>query len=153
MKTEQFIAILRHSPKKQLIFHDDRGNTVPPGYHLTELKAARFDTVDCGGQINRWQETIVQLWVPKAADEDYMTARKFLNIFDKVHSLVPLQLDAEIRVEYGDENFIPSTYHVNSVEESSREIRVALQPPAATCKARDRRFGPGEKAEAVCCVA
>jgi hypothetical protein len=31
------------------------------GYHLTELKAASFETVDCGGQTNRWQETIVQL--------------------------------------------------------------------------------------------
>ena len=118
---------------KQLIFQDTREHPVPPGYHLTELKAARFDTVDCGGQVNQWEETIVQLWVPQDADERYMTAGKFLNIFDKVRGLIPLQLDAEIRVEYGDDNFFPSTYHVSSASENSDEIRVTLEPPATTC--------------------
>ena len=154
MKTEEFIARLRRAPEKQLIFQDTQERTVPPGYHLTELKAARFDTVDCGGQVNQWEETIVQLWVPEEADEQYMTAGKFLRIFDKVRGLVPLQLDSEIRLEYGDDNFFPSTYHVSSVSESSGEIRVVLQPPATTCKARDRRVtAPGKKAEACCCAA
>jgi hypothetical protein len=118
------------------------------------LKAARFDTVDCGGQVNRWEETIVQLWVPEEPDEQYMTAGKFLKILDKVRGLIPLQLDAEIRIEYGDDQFFPSTYHVSSLSESSDEIRVALQPPATTCKARDRRStAPREKAEACCCAA
>lgn len=154
MKTEEFIATLRRSLEKQLIFHDAHEHAVQPGYHLTELKAARFDTVDCGGQVNQWAETIVQLWVPDDAEDRYMTAGKFLKILDKVRGLIPLQLDAEIRVEYGDDNFFPSTYHVISVSENSDEIRAALQPPATTCKARDRRItAPREKAEASCCVA
>src|SRR5436190_23945259 len=99
MKTEEFISTLRRSPEKQLIFWDTQQHAVPPGYHLTEMKAAHFDTVDCGGQVNQWQETIVQLRVPREADEHYMTARKFLTIFDKVRGLIPLQLDTEIRVE------------------------------------------------------
>jgi Family of unknown function (DUF6428) len=154
MKTEEFIAALTRSPEKQLIFQDTQEHAVQPGYHLTELKAAHFDTVDCGGQVNQWEETIVQLWVPEDADQQDMTARKFLKILDKVRGLIPLQLDAEIRVEYGDDNFFPSTYHVSSVSENSDEIRVALQPPATTCKARDRRTTtPREKAEACCCAA
>jgi hypothetical protein len=154
MKTEEFIATLRRSPEKQLIFQDAQEHAVPPGYHLTELKATRFDTVDCGGQVNQWEETIVQLWVPEEADEHYMTAGKFLRIFDKVRGLIPLRLDTEIRVEYGDDNFFPSTYHVSSVSENADEIRVALRPPATTCKARDRRVTtPRETAEACCCAA
>jgi hypothetical protein len=39
------------------------GATIHGGYHLTELKAASFDTVDCGRAKNQWNETIVQLWV------------------------------------------------------------------------------------------
>jgi hypothetical protein len=66
------------------------------------LKAAAFDMVDCGGQVNRWQETIVQLWVPSEGQSGYMTAGKFLKIFDKVRGMIPLNLDTEIRVEYGD---------------------------------------------------
>jgi hypothetical protein len=154
MKTEEFIATLRRSPEKQLIFQDTREHAISPGYHLTELKAVHFDTVDCGGQINQWEETIVQLWVPEAADEHYMTAGKFLKILDKVRGLIPLRLHAEIRVEYGDDNFFPSTYHISSVSESSDEIHVTLQRPGTTCKARDRHItAPAEKAEACCCAA
>ena len=139
MKTNEFISILRAAPRNQLIFADLDGRAVHSGYHLTELKAAQFETVDCGGQTNRWQETIVQLWVPSQAGNEYMTAAKFLKIFDKVRGLIPVDLDAEIRVEYGDDNFFPSTYHVRSVTHDQTTTRVLLRPPDTTCKARDRR--------------
>ncbi|PYJ17237.1 MAG: hypothetical protein DME96_06730 [Verrucomicrobia bacterium] len=139
MKTNEFISTLRAAPSNQLIFADLDGHAVHSGYHLTELKAASFETVDCGGQVNRWPETIVQLWVPLRADNEYMTAAKFLKIFDKVRGLIPVDLDAEIRVEYGDDNFFPSTYHVRSMTDDQTTTRVLLEPPHTTCKARDRR--------------
>jgi hypothetical protein len=107
MKTNEFISTLRTAPNNQLTFVDRDGHTVHSGYHLTELKAASFDTVDCGGQTNRWQETIVQLWVPSRADREYMTTAKFLKIFEKVRGMIPLNLDTEVRIEYGDDNFFP----------------------------------------------
>lgn len=151
MTTQEFIAALRKTPDNQLIFENDAGDTVRAGYHLTEIKAAHFDTVDCGGQTNEWRETIIQLWVPANTDNDdeYMTAGKFLRIFDKVTAMIPLQLEAEIRVEYGDENFFPSLYHVESVAIERSTTRVALTPPATTCKARDRRVAQVETA--ACC--
>jgi hypothetical protein len=80
-----------------LIFVDLDGHTVHRGYHLTELKAVSSHTVDCGGQMNQWQETIAQLWVPSDPDRNYMTVGKFLKIFDKVGGMIPLNLDTEIR--------------------------------------------------------
>ena len=77
--------------------------------------------------------------VPTDADDEYMTAAKFLKIFEKVRGMVPLDLDAEIRVEYGDDNFFPSAYHVRSVTHDQTTTRVLLRPPDTTCKARDRR--------------
>jgi hypothetical protein len=121
---------------------------------LTELKAASFNTVDCGGQINQWNETVVQLWVPANADDGHMTAAKFLKILDKVRGMVPMNLDAEIRVEYGDENFFPSTYHVRSITHESNTTRVLLEPPATTCKARDRRIAASRvPTTSSCCAA
>ena len=151
MTTQEFIAALRKAPESQLIFENEVGDTVRAGSHLTEIKAAHFDTVDCGGQTNHWVETIVQLWVPAdAGDEDeYMTAGKFLRIFDKVTAMIPLQLEAEIRVEYGDENFFPSLYHVESVICERGTTRVLLTPPATTCKGRDRRLA--EMDNGACC--
>src|SRR5213595_844559 len=109
MTTQDFIAELRRTPTKQLIFVNAGGDTIQSGYHLTEIKAAKFDTVDCGGEKNRWNETIMQLWVPEGErSEDFMTAGKFLSIYEKVSKMVDVDLSAEVRFEYGDENFFPS---------------------------------------------
>lgn len=141
MNTSDFIAELRAAPENRLVFVNSHGSPVHPGYHLTELKAVSFQTVDCGGQLNRWNETVAQLWVPEVADAgDYMRSAKFLQIFDKVSAMIPLNLAAEMRVEYGDENFFPSIYHVQSVTRQEGTTRVLLVPPATTCKARGRRI-------------
>lgn len=151
MKTGEFISELRRAPSNQLIFVDLGGHAVHHGYHLTELKAVSFQTVDCGGQTNQWQETIAQLWVPSDPDRDYMTTGKFLKIFDKVGGVIPLNLDAEIGIEYGDENFFPSTYRVQSITRKQGVTRVSLVPPATTCKARDRRAALSTSSS--CCAA
>jgi hypothetical protein len=153
MKTNEFISRLRARPNNQLIFVDLDGHAVHSGYHLTELKAASFETVDCGGQTNRWQETIVQLWVPSHGDDEYMTAAKFLKIFEKVRGMIPLNLDTDVRIEYGDENFFPSTYDVRSAAHDQTITRVLLEPPRANCKARDRRVGTLSTTDSCCASA
>ena len=147
MTTRDFISRLREAAAKQLVFTNSDGAMVHGGYHLTELKAASFDTVDCGAQKNQWTETIVQLWVPEDEENgECMTAAKFLSIYDRVARLIPLDVTAEIRFEYGDESFPPSNYHVEHISETAAELRVQLRLPQTTCKARDRRQS-GE----VCC--
>lgn len=149
MKTKEFIDILRASPEKKLIFENANGDGIHRGYHLTEIKTAAYDTVDCGGQKNRWSETILQLWVPEEAEEDYMEAGKFVRIYDKVRGLVPVDEDTEVRIEYGDENFFPAVYRVGDVRERQNTLCFVLEPPATTCKARDRaRSAQGEP----CCA-
>jgi hypothetical protein len=152
MTTDEFISELRAAPDHRLLFINVNGRTVQAGYHFTELKAASFQTVDCGGRVNHWHETIVQLWVPGDADNNYMTAAKFLKIFDKVRGMIPLDLDAEIRVEYGDENFFPLTYYIRSVTSNQATTRVLLEPARTTCKARDRRAANPQAADS-CCAA
>ena len=147
MTTHDFISWLRDAPAKQLVFTNSDGTTIHGGYHLTELKAASFETVDCGAKKNHWNETIVQLWVPEDEENgEFMTAAKFLSIYDKVARLIPLDPTAEIRFEYGDENFPSSNYHIEMISENEAELRVQLRLPQATCKARDRR-----EAGAACC--
>src|SRR5207248_8931766 len=101
---EDFIAQLRRAPDKPPLFVNAEADTIHAGYHLTEIKAAKFDTVDCGGQKNRWNETIIQLWVPASeVREKFMTAGKFLSIYDKVSGMIDIDPVAEVRFEYGDE--------------------------------------------------
>ena len=139
MKTKEFLSILRRSPNKQIVFVNGAGISIHPGYHLTEVKVATLKTVDCGARKNQWKETIIQLWVPEnQRDETFMSAKKFLSIYDTVSAMIDIDLAAEIRFEYGDENFFPSNYNVRTVTEGD-SIEVELQPPETTCKARDRR--------------
>ena len=120
MITEDFIGRLRQAPAKRLVFANSDGATIHGDYHLTELKAASFDAVDCGAQKNQWKETIVQLWIPEDEENgEFMTAAKLLSIYDNVAHLIPLDPTAEIRFEYGDENFPPSNYHVEKISENS----------------------------------
>lgn len=154
MTTNEFIGALRQAPEDRLVFVNEAGDAVRAGYHLTEIKAAHFETVDCGGQTNGWNETIVQLWVPAETDDEYMPAGKFLSIFDRVTRMIPLETEAEVRVEYGDENFSPSLYHVEAVTRESGTMRVLIAPPSTTCKARERRLAKAEAGaccEAACC--
>jgi len=140
MRTQDFISRVRKAPAKALVFTNADGATLHGRYHLAELKAASFDTVDCGAQKNQWNETIAQLWVPEEEENgEPMTAAKFLSIYDKVARLISLDVTAEIRFEYGDENFPPSDYHVEKISENEAELRVQLRLPQTTCKARDRR--------------
>jgi hypothetical protein len=141
MKTNEFITALREAPQNELRFPNVTGAEVRAGYHLTEIKAAHFDTVDCGGETNRWNETIVQLWVPEDDDDEFMTAGKFLSIFDKVTVRIPIDQSAEVRIEYGDEALFPSLYHVGEIVRENGATRVLLVAPRTTCKARDRRAG------------
>jgi len=148
MKTRDFIAAIRRSPEKQLLFENADGALVRLGYHLTEIKATVYDTVDCGGQNNRWNENIFQLWVPEDPANNYLKADKFVRIYDKVRGLVSLDEESEVRIEYGDENFFPTTYHVADFTETDDSFRFHLEPPSMTCKARDRRRAG--KAESCC---
>jgi hypothetical protein len=93
--------------------------------------------------------------VPANPDNNYMTAGKFLKIFDKVRGMIPLNFDAAIRVEYGDDNFFPSTYDVRSITHGEDFTRVLLQAPENTCKARDRRHKStrSEAERETCCRA
>ena len=68
-----------------------------------------------------------------------MTAGKFLRIYEKVSQRIDVDPAAEVRFEYGDENFFPSNYHAESVAEENGRLRVELRPPQTTCKARERR--------------
>lgn len=89
-----------------------------------------------------------------------MTAAKFLKIFEKVRGMIAVNVNTEVRIEYGDENFFPSTYHVRSVTHDQTTTRVLLEPTRASCKARDRRVGTSSttdscyiRATEVCCPA
>lgn len=139
LTTARFLKALEGSTELPLVFHLSDGKTVPVGYHVTEIKSVNFETVDCGGKTNTWQDTIIQLWRSKGEkDDQYMTAGKFLKIYHQVASRIKVQEGAEIKFEYGDDGQPAVHFEVSDLRVSDGQFQVHLDWVGVRCKAADR---------------
>src|SRR3954470_16464526 len=74
-------------------------HTIPPGYHLTEVKRVAYDTMDCGSAIHHWTETQFEISSPgRPFQGGHMSAGKFLQIVDRVAARLPLESEAIARI-------------------------------------------------------
>lgn len=136
MDTQTFLATLEPYHERPLVF--DLGNApVPGGYHATEIKAVSTQAMDCGGRADAWRETVVQLWAPDNSEKRSMNVGKFLAIYGRVAAHIPIEAEAELRVEYGALGAPAVSYLVGGIE-VREEVVVRLRPPAVTCKAAER---------------
>jgi Family of unknown function (DUF6428) len=120
---------------KQLVF-EYAGRTIQPGYHVTEIKAAQFSSLDCGANPQEWRETIVQLWDVNEADR-HMSVDKFLAIFRKVQQSVAIDLAADVKFECGDDVSPAVHYTLGKVRADETTLTLSLEPVRASCKPRD----------------
>ncbi len=137
MRAADFVAQLQPYVDKQLVFESD-GRRIQPGYHVTEIKAANFRSLDCGARPQQWEEVIVQLWdVADVPEQGYMPVRKFLGIWRKVESDVGLNGEAEVKFEWGDAVNPAVHYIFASMCVEDDALIVSVEPVRATCKPRD----------------
>jgi hypothetical protein len=135
--TGAFLAALAPYTDRVLVF-EYAGRQIQPGYHVTEVTAATFASMDCGGRPDAWQETIVQLWdVPGDAGAAHMTVGKFLGIYGKVAAAVPVSEEATLTVEWGDDAG-PALRHRPLRLRVAGDAAVVVEVGAvqATCKPR-----------------
>jgi hypothetical protein len=134
-----FLVELRANLETPLMFTLPNGQTVPEGYHLTELKSVNVQAMDCGGQADAWAETILQLWsAPEGEPGRQMTGKKFLEITDQVLKIVPVDMDAKLKIEYGLGGEPAAHYRVGSLVLEAGILNAHLEPLPVSCKARDR---------------
>ena len=136
--TDEFLDHLRPHAEKPLVFDLD-GHRIRAGYHVTEVKAAQFASLDCGANPEQWHETIIQLWdVPDTENEPHMTVSKFLAIYKQVTRRVPVDGAARLTFECGDLTSPAVQYTAEGLTTDGAEVLVRLEPIRATCKPRDR---------------
>ncbi len=139
-----FLAHLREIPEKRLVFQDSNGRQIPGGYHVTEIKAVQYQTMDCGGQGNQWQEIILQVMHPSIdTGSEHMQIKKFLKIYDQVASKVLMDINNELKIEYGDHQSPAIHAFVNHFTLESDVVIAHLRPQTVRCKARDRQASDG----------
>jgi len=121
---------------------------VRPGFHVTEVKAGSFTTLDCGGNPDAWQETVLQVEdIPLEGDNVRMTAGKFRAILAQVDKKVRLNHDARLTIEIGRPGEAMRVFDVADISIHVDRAVLALGERAAICKPRHR----AAQAASACC--
>lgn len=151
MKTSELINVLENNPNLPLNFEYKKGNFVRADFHLTEFKNVSFDTVDCGGIQNYWQEVQVQIWESEKIEPQHrVDTTKALKIFQDVAKVRPNLKDVELKFEYGNADFHTAVLPIGKLEIHENQIIIKLGTDQTTCKAKDRAT-TAEEAAAACC--
>ena len=143
-------ALAPHGSRRLVISYDER--LVQPGYHVTEVKAGSFVTLDCGGNPDAWQETILQVEdLPASAEKpDHMAVGRFLSILEKVTARVSLQRESRLTFEVGPPGRPMQIFDVEAVRIEATQAVIELGSRPAICKPRHRAEQAAATAN-VCC--
>lgn len=151
-----FLDALRPHADLDLAFVYD-GRRIRLGYHVTEVKVARYDALDCGGNPETWTEVVLQLW--DVDDDDgrpTMSVGKFLSIYEKASSRLPIDPLAPVVFECGPRDAAAGRYSAYTVTPQDDALVVTLDAMPASCKPQDRwqeveRARTGAAPAASCC--
>lgn len=143
MKTSAFLSLLRGNAALPLVFRSGHKQTVPAGYHLTEVKRVAYETMDCGALTHRWTENQFELWAPPLIGalpgRVPMSAGKFLGIIERVAKENPLDDQAEARIHAVLGDHPAALYDIGTATPSEGRLWVELTPDRTRCKAVERR--------------
>lgn len=150
--THDFLNVLIENPNKTLVFEYEKGKFARKDYHLTEFKNVTYDTVDCGGVSNQWEEMHVQLWENETFEPNHtVNTTKALKIFEVVEKTRPTFKNVEVKFEYGNADFHTAVMGIDRIAVHADQIVVKLYSENTTCKAKDRAQNIEEK-NAACCA-
>ena len=147
-------ALAPHGDRALVVTYADR--TIRPGFHVTEVKAGSFVTLDCGGNPDTWRETVLQLEDLPADDTtpDYMAVAKFAAILAKVGEKVTLDPEARVTFELGRPGEAMRVMEPEGLAIEPGRVVLQLTPRAAICKPRHRgEQAARERAAATACCA
>lgn len=139
LSAAEFLEALRVQPQRPLEFWLHGERLVGAGYHLTEISAVSVESVDCGGTVNTWRETVMMLMDGSAeeAERGFMSTRKALAIYERVADKISLDLSAPVRFEYGNLTRPAVRYGIERLELGAERLTVHLSLPGVQCKAGD----------------
>lgn len=115
------------------------GRRIGPGYHVTEVKAGSFVALDCGGNPDHWQETILQVEdLPGRDGRTFMAAAKFRSILGTVAARIDLAPGARLTFEVGPPGEPMQVFNVETLDSDAEHVVLYLAARPAICKPRYR---------------
>lgn len=119
------------SPDAPVIFTTEQGE-IGGGYHITELKLASVNSIDCGGRLSNWTEASVELL--DGTGETHLTAGKWQMILSQSVKKIAGLGDADLHIEFGIQNIELRKYKVTAPEISNGRLEFHLGDQRALCK-------------------
>jgi len=113
------------------------GSAINPGYHVTEVKHAAINSVDCGrsSKAEQWDEITVQLLDGSAkSKEGHMSASKFSAIIGAALKSLPADTAPYLFFEFAPDNGPIRKLSIESIEFADNEVAVSLGSEQAVCK-------------------
>ena len=134
-------------PALPLIFETKQG-AIGAGYHVTELRHAHAKGIDCGGNIQTWQEARLQLM--DGYGGEYMSVGKFSGIVRKSLAAVPELKQADLLVEFGHSNAELSLLALQEPVLQDDAVIVPLGDARAVCKPAQMSMN-WDRSDMACC--
>ncbi|SMO47699.1 DUF6428 family protein [Gracilimonas mengyeensis] len=135
MNTSTFIHTLISNSNKELYFTLPDGSRIAGDLHITEIQNHQVDSVDCGGNMHAYQETVVQLWINERSGKTAeWTTDKAIKIIDIVGKKIEYIDDAELFIEFGDSAHPTMKYSVKEVEADTGVVNIHLNVKPTVCK-------------------
>lgn len=155
MQLSEFLSHLTQHPMQELVFEFPHGS-IRKDYHLTEILRLRVDAIDCGGAVDHWSETVLQLVEPATPDgARFMHTGKALDILTRSNERIPLDADSEVLLEYQSPDTMAAAqrFHIDRIEILDGQLWVKTRGTGTQCKAADRSHtvcGPKTQASSCC---
>ena len=109
--------------------------TIHPSYHVTEIKHAVINSMDCGQGTDQWDEIIVQLLDGSAhLKGKHMSCAKFIGIVGTALDSLTSNENSETYIEFAPNNEALRKLAIESIEQTENEVIVNLSNPTAMCK-------------------
>lgn len=132
------------------------GRELLAGFHITEVKRQRIESIDCAARLDGWTETVIQLLDIDGSPEDRMLASKFHGILAK--SGVALG-GSPVIVEVGRPGEAMQLYDLVGIVEEGEWLRLDVSPRQAVCKPTIKMLdiqslsccGSGQATGSTCC--
>jgi hypothetical protein len=156
MQLAQLLSQLTQHAALDLVFEFDHG-PIHKDYHLTEVLRVQVDAIDCGGTVDRWSETVLQLLEPQAENGmRYMAAGKALAILTGSHEQIELDAASEVLLEYKySAASAAQRFHIDTLQVTPGQLRVKVRGTATQCKAAERsqsKRGASTSSTSNCCT-
>ncbi|MGH1469222.1 MAG: DUF6428 family protein [Bdellovibrionales bacterium] len=142
MTLKDFIDYLGENEGMELVFNFN-GENIKKDYHITEILKNSVMAIDCGGKLDRWEETVFQLIEPRNENKErFMSVEKANKILKKSSEKINFDQNSKVILEFKPVgSFAAQRFNLSEVQIRGDQLLVLSSGAASTqCKALARKY-------------